>query len=362
MRIGLVVMAAVLAMVAVACGSSGKDSDSNKPFVAAWIYVGPPNDAGWTQAHDEGRQLVQKTLGSDVKTIFKQNVPEGPQVTQVIDGLVNQGAKIIFATSFGFQPAVTAAAKKYPDVKFEQATGTNLAANLSEYFGAAEDGDYLTGMAAGAATKSGKIGFVAPFPIPEVIREINAFTMGAQSMHPGATVQVVWTNTWFDPAKETQAAQSLVSAGVDVLGDGQDSPATGQVAKANDIPWSGYDSNQLSFAPDVWLTATNYNWGPYYVKEVKAAMDGTWKSQFYYGGLKDGLIKLAPYGDSVDTATRSAIEAKKAALIDGSFYEFAGPITKQDGSIGVADGKRLSVDQLYAIDWFVQGVVGNPAG
>jgi basic membrane protein A len=358
----VIVMIAALAVLAAACGSSGGDNNSNEPFVAAWIYVGPTNDAGWTQAHDEGRLLVQKTLGNSVKTIFKQNVPEGPQTTQVINGLVNQGAKIIFATSFGFQPAVTAAAKKYPDVKFEQATGTNLGKNLSEYFGAAEDGDYLTGMAAGAASKTGKIGFVAPFPIPEVIREINAFTMGAQSMNPDATVQVVWTNTWFDPAKERQAAQSLVSAGVDALGDGQDSPATGEVAKANNLPWSGYDSNQLSFAPDNWLTATNFNWGPYYVNEVKAAMDGSWKSQFYYGGLKDGLIKLAPYGTSVDSATRQAIEAKKQAIIDGSFYEFAGPITKQDGSVGVAAGDKLTVDQLYAINWFVKGVVGNPAG
>jgi len=369
-RVGLTVLAAVVAMVAAACGSSNNNNNtnnnhtggSNEPIVAAWIYVGPTNDAGWTEAHDRGRQLVQSTLGDQVKTIYKQNVPEGPQVTQVINGLVNQGAKIIFATSFGFQPAVAAAAKKYPDVKFEQATGTTVLPNMSEYFGAAEDGDYLTGIAAGAATKSGKIGFVAPFPIPEVIREIDAFTLGAQSVHPGATVQVEWTNTWFDPAKERQAAQSLVSAGVDTLGDGQDSPATGEVAKASDLPWSGYDSNQLSFAPDNWLTATNYNWGPYYVREVKAVMDGTWKSHFYYGSMKDGLIQLAPFGQSVSASTRQTIESKKAALIDGSFYEFAGPITKQDGSVGVPEGQRLSVKQLYELNWFVKGVIGNPAG
>jgi basic membrane protein A and related proteins len=362
-RFVVLVLFAALAVVAAACSKGGGGGGGgNKPFVAAWIYVGPTNDAGWTEAHDNGRKLVQQQLGSDVKTIFKQNVPEGPQVSQVIDNLVNQGAKIIFATSFGFQDAVAKAAAKYPDVKFEQATGTTVLKNMSEYFGAAEDGDYLTGIAAGAASKTGKIGFVAPFPIPEVIREINAFTLGAQSVHKGATVQVVWTNTWFDPAKERQAAQSLVSAGVDTLGDGQDSPATGEVAKANNLPWSGYDSNQLSFAPQNWLTATNYNWGPYYVREVKAAMDGSWKSHFYYGSLKDGLIKLAPYGSSVDSATRQAIEAKKQALINGSFYEFAGPITKQDGSVGVPAGQRLTVKQLYAIDWFVQGVIGNPGG
>jgi basic membrane protein A len=370
-RVGLVGLAAVVAIVATACGGSNGNNGNNgnnntggtsEPFVAAWIYVGPTNDAGWTEAHDRGRQLVQSTLGDQVKTIYKQNVPEGPQVTQVINGLVNQGAKIIFGTSFGFEPAMAAAAKKYPDVKFEQATNIPVLPNLSEYFGAAEDADYLTGIAAGAASKSGKSGFVAPFAIPEVIREIDAFTLGAQSVNPQATVQVEWTNTWFDPAKERQAAQSLVSAGVDTLGDGQDSPATGEVAKANDLPWSGYDSNQLSFAPDVWLTATNYNWGPYYVQEVKAAIDGTWKSHFYYGSLKDGLIQLAPFGQSVSQETRQTIESKKQALIDGSFYEFEGPLTKQDGSTGVPAGQRLSVKDLYELNWFVKGVIGSPSG
>src|SRR5919201_1377134 len=210
----VIAMVGILALVAAACGKGGGSSNnasSGKPLIAAWIYVGSPSDAGWTHAHEEGRLAVQKAFGDQVKTIFKQNVPEGPQVTQVINDLINQGAKIIFATSFGFQPAMAAAAKQHPDVYFEQATGTALAPNLSEYFGAGEDGDYLSGMAAGFASQTGKIGFVAPYPIPEVLREIDAYTMGARFAHPGATVRVVWTNTWFDPAKERQAAQSLVA-------------------------------------------------------------------------------------------------------------------------------------------------------
>jgi Uncharacterized ABC-type transport system, periplasmic component/surface lipoprotein len=327
--------------------------------VAAFIYVGAPSDAGWTHAHDVGRLAVESNFGGRVKTLSKENVPEGPQVSQVITQLVNQGANIVFATSFGYQDAMAAAAKQYPSVLFEQATGTDLAANLSEYYGAGEDGDYLSGMAAGAATKNGKIGFVAPYPIPEVIREIDAFTMGARAVNPKATVQVVWTNTWFDPAKERQAAESLVGAGVDVLGDGQDSPTTGQVAAAGGLKWTGYDSDQTSFAPDVWLTATTYNWGPYYINEVQAAMNGTWKSQFYYGGLKDGFVVMAPFGKSVSADTQSAITAKQSAIKDGTFKVFGGPITKQDGTIGVASGSSLTVDQLYALNWFVQGVKGT---
>ena len=369
---------AALAVFTAACGSTpgtggasptSKYSASN-PYVAAFIYVGAASDAGWTHAHDVGRLAVESHFNGVVKTIYKENVPEGPQTSQVITQLVNQGANIIFATSFGYQDAMAAAAKQYPNVLFEQATGTDLAPNLSEYFGAGEDGDYLSGMAAGAATKNGKIGFVAPYPIPEVIREINAYTMGARAMNPNATVQVVWTNTWFDPAKERQAAESLVAAGVDVLGDGQDSPTTGQVAAAAGIKWTGYDSDQTSFAPNSWLTATTYNWGPYYIQDIQSAMNGTWKSHFYYGGLQDGLVVLAPFGTSVSSATATAITAKENAIKAGTFKVFGGPITKQNGTMGVPAGSYLPVcttscgsttkeTDLYGLNWFVLGVKGT---
>lgn len=363
---GLAGLAAV-AVIAVACGGSTTGSttpsasqwSTSHPFTAAFIYVGAASDAGWTHAHDVGRLAVESHFNGVVKTLYKENVPEGPQTSQVITQLVNQGANIIFATSFGYQDAMAAAAKQYRNVLFEQATGTDLDVNLSEYFGAGEDGDFLSGMAAGAATKNGKIGFVAPYPIPEVIREINAYTMGARSVNPNATVQVVWTNTWFDPAKERQAAESLVAAGVDVLGDGQDSPTTGQVASAAGLKWTGYDSDQTSFAPEAWLTATTYNWGPYYLQEIQAAMDGTWKSHFYYGGFHDGFIVMAPFGKSVSTDTAAKITAKQADIKSGAFKTFGGPIMKQDGSMGVPSGQSLTVDQLYAMNWFVQGVKGT---
>lgn len=345
-----------------ACGGTS-NTPMSTTLKAAWIYVGSASDAGWTKAHDDARLYVQQQLGSQIKTTFKENVPEGPQTSQVIDDLVKDGNKIIFGTSFGFQDAMAAAAKKYPDVYFEQATGYKTDKNFAEFFGAAEDTDYLTGIAAGAATKNGKIGFVAPFAIPEVIREINAFTLGAQLAHPGATVQVIWTSTWFDPAKEKKAAESLITSGVDVLGQGQDSPATGDAAKAaGSVKWAGYDSDQQSFAPDQWLTGTVYHWGPYELARVKAVIDGSWKTGSYYGGLKDGFVDLAPFGKSVSAATQGMITTKKQAITAGSFYEFTGPLKDQSSAVKVPDGTKLTLDQILTMDWFVQGVIGSPKG
>jgi basic membrane protein A len=367
-------MGAVLlagALILAACGSSSDDDaksdgsgsgSGDEPIKAAWIYVGSKTDGGWSQAHDLGRQAVEKEMGDAVETTYKENVPEGPQVAQVIDQLVADGNKIIFATSFGFQDAVVASAKKYPDVYFEMATGSETSENMGIYYGAGTDTNFLTGMAAGAASKTGKIGFVAPFPIPEVLRLINAFTLGAQTTHPGATVQVSWTNTWFDPGVEKKAAESLIAAGVDTLGQGQDSPATGDAAKAAGLPWAGYDHDQQSYAPDVWLTATVYNWGPYYTERVKAAADGTWKTDNYWGDLNDGFVELAPYGDSVSEETRAAIEEKKAALMDGSFYYFDGPVKDQSGEVKVPEGDTLELKDILVMDWFVEGVIGSPTG
>jgi len=329
---------------------------------AAWIYVGPHNDGGWSQAHDKGRLYVQKQLGSKVKTTFKENIPEGPQVSQVIESLIRDGNKIIFATSFGYQSAMVKAAKKHSDVKFEMATGTAQSKNMAEYFGAGEDAIYLSGMAAGAATKKGVIGYVVPFAIPEVIRHANAFALGAQATHPGVKVRLIWTNSWFDPGKEKKAAQNLVAAGSDVLGQNVDSPAAGQYAESKGIPWVGYDSDARKFAPKQWLTAAIYNWGPYYLRKTKAAMNGTWKTNFYYGNLKDGMVGLAPYGPKVTKTTKAQIAQKKAALINGTFYEFAGPLYDQKGKLRIPQGKRMSVKDLYAMNWLVKGVIGSAKG
>jgi basic membrane protein A len=353
-----VVVAAVVLATGVAAGSAAKAA----PFKAAWIYVGPHNDGGWSQAHDAGRLWVQKSLGGKVLTTYKELIPEGPQVAQTIESLVNDGNKIIFGTSYGYQKYFAAAAKAHPDVKFEMATGTLQSKNLAEYYGAGEDSIYLSGMAAGAATKKGVVGYVAAFPIPEVIRHTNAFALGVQATHPGAVVKVVWTNSWFDLAKEKKAAQSLQSAGADVIGQNVDSPSAGQFAKSANLPWVGYDSDSSKFAPKQWLTAAVYNRGPYYLKRVKAAMDGTWKTGFYYGGLKDGFTKLAPFGPLVSSATKVAIAAKQKAIAGGSWNEFTGPIYDQKGALKIAKGKTPSVTELYAMNWLVKGVQGSATG
>jgi basic membrane protein A and related proteins len=362
--LALTVCAAAAALVFAGAPWAGSTArkHATAQLKAAWIYVGPHNDGGWSQAHDKGRQYVQKALGNKVETTYKENVPEGPQTCQVIESLVNDGNKIIFATSFGFQECMVTEAKKHPDVYFEQATGTAQAKNLSEYFGAAEDAIYLSGMAAGAATKKGTIGYVVPFAIPEVIRHANAFALGAQVTHPGVKVKLVWTNSWFAPDKERKAAENLHSAGADVLGQNVDSPATGQYAESKKIPWVGYDSNAKKFAPHSWLTAAVYNWGPYYLKRVKAVMNHSWHTGFYYGSIKDGLIGLAPYGPKVSAKTKRLIAAKKQGLVTGKFYEFKGPLYDQKGKLRLKKGQKLSVKQLYAMDWLVKGVIGSAKG
>jgi basic membrane protein A and related proteins len=357
----LALVAALILALGVSTGSARTQKQS-AAFKAAWIYVAPHNDGGWSQAHDQGRLYVQKKLGAKVVTTFKENVPEGPQVAQVIESLIRDGNKIIFATSFGFQNAMVAAAKKHPDVKFEMATGTAQSKNMAEYFGAGEDAIYLSGMAAGAATKKGVVGYVVPFAIPEVIRHANAFALGAQATHPGVKVKLIWTNAWFDPGKETKAAQNLHASGADVLGQNVDSPAAGQYAEKKGIPWVGYDSDAHKFAPKQWLTAAIYNWGPYYLRKTQAAINGTWKTNFYYGNLKDKMVGLASYGPKVTAKTKAAIAAKKAALINGTFYEFAGPLYDQKGTLKIPKGKRMSLKDLYGMTWLVKGVIGSAKG
>jgi basic membrane protein A len=359
-RIALVVVALAAVATALAVSGVGSAGHAASPFKVAFIYVGPHNDGGWSQAHEDGRLYVNKVLGSKVQTTYKENIAVGSQFEQTVASLVAQGYKMIFATSYGYLNKAFVA--KYPNVLFEQATGTDLAPNLSEYFGAAEDTVFLSGMAAGAASKTGKIGYVVAYPIPEVIRHADAFALGAQTTHPGATVSLVWTNSWYDPAKEKKAAESLVSAGADVLGQNVDSTATGLVAKADGIPWVGYDSDSSQFAPKSWLTASVYNWGPYYVKRIKEAMAGTWKSGFYYGSIKDGFTKLAAYGPDVSGKTKAAIAAKEKAIENGTFDEFAGPIYDQNNKLVVPKGKKLSITQLYSVNWLVKGVIGSPKG
>jgi basic membrane protein A len=357
---GMTLATMAVAATALIAASAGSAKRSDTPYKVAWILVGPHNDGGWSQAHFDGMNYVKKALGSKVDVTYKENIAVGTQFSQTVASLVAQGYKMIFATSFGYVDKAFAA--KYPDVLFEQATGTDTSKNLSEYYGAGEDSIFLSGMAAGAASKTGNIGYVAAYAIPEVLRHTDAFALGAQLTHPGAKVHVVWTNSWFAPATEKKAAESLVSSGADVLGQNVDSPATGQVAEADGLPWVGYDSDSSKFGPKSWLTAAVYNWGPYYLTRVKEAMAGTWKSGFYYGSIKDGFTSLAPYGPDVSAATKALIAAKEKAIEAGTFNPFTGPIEDQSGKAIVPAGKTLSVNQLYAVTWLAKGVIGSPTG
>jgi basic membrane protein A and related proteins len=354
----LVALAAAAVVLAVGIGSGSAAKSS--AYKVAWIYPGPHNDHGWSQAHDNGRKYVVKALGGKIQTTYKENIATGPQLEQTVASLVQQGYKMIFGTSYGYFSKQLAA--KYPKVLFEQATMIDTSKNLAQYFGAGEDTIYLSGMAAGAATKKGVLGYVVPFPTPEVIRHANAWTLGVQAMHPGAKVKLVWTNSWLDIPKETRAAQSLVSAGADVLGQNVDSPATGQYAESKGIPWVGYDSDARAFAPKQWLTAALYHWGPYYLRRINAAMNGTWKPGFYYGSINDGFTSLAPFGPKVSAKTKSAIAAKLKALKNHTFYEFTGPLYDQSGKLRVPKGKKMTLKQLYAMNWLVKGVIGSPKG
>ncbi|HEY2326538.1 MAG TPA: BMP family ABC transporter substrate-binding protein [Gaiellaceae bacterium] len=366
-KLAVAVTALLIAAAAVvlALGTSPGKAKSTGAFKVAFIYVGPHNDGGWSQAHEDGRLYVQKALGSKVQTTYKENIAVGAQFSQTVASLSAQGYKMIFATSYGYITPQIAA--KYPNIDFEQATGTDVLKNESEYFGAAEDTVYLSGMAAGAAAKCNTIGYVVAYPIPEVIRHANAFALGAQATHPGIKVKLIWTNSWYDPAKEKKAAQSLKGAGACVLGQNVDSPATGQYAQSVHVPWVGYDSDAQSFAKTSWLTASVYNWGSYYVKRIKAAMNGTWKPGFYYGNIADGFTKLAPYGPGVSAATKAKITAEWNKLKAHPDAEFTGPLYDQSGKLRVAKGVKMQVlkggtNSLYGMNWLVKGVIGSPKG
>ncbi len=351
----------ILSAVALAAAASGA-AKGQETFKAAWIYVGPHNDGGWSQAHDRGRLMVQKALGSKVETTFKEIVPEGPQAAQVIESLIRDGNKIIFATSFGYMDAMEAAAKKHPEVYFEHATGYKSAKNYANYFGAGEDTIYLSGIAAGAATKNGVVGYIVPFPIPEIIRHANAFALGVQAVRPDATVKLVWTKSWFDPAGERKAAESLHKAGADVIGQNVDGTAAGQYAQSKKLPWVGYNNDARKFAPTSWQTAGVYNWGHYYLKRVKAAMDGTWTTGSYWGSIADGFTTLAPYGPNVSAKTKALIKKQYKAIENGSFYEFTGPLYDQSGKLRVPKGKRMTLGEILSVDWLVKGIEGSAKG
>ncbi len=330
-----------------------------EPFKAAWMYVGPVGDAGWTFAHDQGRKAVEAEFGDKVKTTYVEKVPEGADAERVIRDLATQGNKIIFATSFGFMEAMLKVAGEFPDVKFEHATGYKTAPNMRIYDSKFYEDTYLAGIIAGTMSKTGTLGFVGSFPIPEVLRNINAFTLGAQTVNPKIKTRVVWINTWFDPPKESDAAQSLINGGADVLLQNTDSTAVLQTAEKNGKLAFGWDSDMSAFAPKAHLGSAIVDWGNYYKRAVKEAMDGTWKTERTVWGVKEGQNDLIKIADSVPESAKKKVAEIKAAMKAGTFEVFTGPIVDSDGKERLA--KDAKADQAWKdkVDFYVRGVEGK---
>jgi basic membrane protein A len=366
-RIWGVVLA--FALAASACGSSGSratgtgGTSATGPLKVGFILVGPINDGGFNQGIYEGIQQAQRYFGSRIETTYKQNVPESPQATQVINSLIQAGNQMIFATSFGYHTFVAQAAKANPNVKFLQYESTELAPNLTEYYFGIDQSWYLAGMAAGAASKTGRLGMVASFPIPALLIQVNAFELGAQAVNPQATTRVVWLNSWFDPSKATQAAKSLVSSGVDVLANTLDDASVVQVAEASGIPVVGHDLNQEKFAPNQWLTGAMFVHGPFYIREIKAALAGTWRSENFFGELKDGVTALAAFGKAYESmvpqSVKDEIQNKLQALKQGTFDDFTGPIYDQSGKLRVPAGRVMTAAEKEQMNFLVKGVLGT---
>lgn len=362
-KYSVLLLIAFLITAVLVTGCGGQKPAENKPagqekLKVAFIYVGPVGDAGWSYAHDQARKYLEKEM-PNVETTFVEAVPEGADAERVLTELAMKGNKVIFATSFGYMDYVQKVAQKFPDVVFMHCSGFKTAKNVSTYFGRMYQARYLSGIAAGKQTQGNVIGYVAAFPIPEVIRGINAFTLGVQSVNPNATVKVVWTNTWYNPAAEKDAAKSLLDAGADVIAMHQDTPGPMQAAEEKGKFAVSYNTDMRSFAPKAILTGPVWNWGPYYVKVVKSVMDGTWKSEQYWGAMSDNIVDLAPYGPMVAEETKTLIAKKKDSILKGEWDVFTGPIADQDGQVKVPAGQKMSDKEMLEFNWFVKGVEGK---
>ncbi len=321
------------------------------------IYIGPVGDGGWTFEHDKGRAYAAKETG--IETIFKENVPEGPESKEIMRNMIDQGCNVIVATSFGYMDYMEEIAKEYPDVKFLHCSGYKQSENMANYFGRMYQPRYLSGIVAAMKTETGKIGYVAAFEIPEVIRGINAFTLGVRSIKPEAEVIVRWTHTWYDPAKEKAAAIALLDEGCDVIAQHQDTAGPQQAAEERGKWAIGYDSDMSKMAPKSNMTSPIWNWGPYYAEQVRAIQNGTWKSHAYWGSMKDGVVLLAPLTTLAPEGSQAKVDAAAKKIFDGSLVVFAGPILGQDGNEKVPAGKAMTDQEMLSMDWFVQGVIGN---
>ena len=330
-----------------------------KPLKVAFIYIGPTGDAGWTYAHDQGRIYAEKVLDGKITTTYIESVPEGMESYNTIKSLAKRGYNVIFTTSFGYMDATLMAAQEFPKIHFFHCSGYKTAENMTAYFGRMYQPRFLSGIVAGMMTKSNIIGYVAAHPIPEVIRGINAFALGVKLVNPRAKVKVVWTNTWYDPATEKEAALSLIDAGADVIAQHQDSPAPQQAAQERGVYSIGYNSDMSAFAPKAHLTAPIWNWGVFYVDVLQKIIDGTYKHGNVWLGMKDGVVDLAPFGHMVPENVRTIVEVFKKAIIDGEFDPFQGPIYDQSGNLRVKTGSKLSDEKLLSMNWFVDNVEGK---
>ena len=335
-----------------------------EPLKAAWVYVGPVGDAGWTFAHDLGRKAVEAEYGDKIKTTFVEKVPEGPDAERVIRDLAQQGNKIIFATSFGYMEPMLKVAKDFPDIKFEHATGYKTADNMRVYDARFYQDTYLAGIIAGKMTKTNTLGFVGSFPIPEVLRNINAFTLGAQSVNPKIKTKVVWVSTWFDPPKESEAAQTLINGGADVLLQNTDSTAVLQTADKAGKYAFGWDSDMSAFGGKAHLGSAIVDWSNYYKKSIKEVMDGTWKGNTVTRwGVAEGQNDLVKIPEVVPADVKAKVDELKAGMKAGTFEVFTGPILDNTGKERLAKGTAADDEWRGKIDFYVKGVEGKiPSG
>ena len=332
------------------------------PLKIAFAYIGPVGDGGWTYAHDTARKALEKEFGDKISTTFVEGVPESADAERVIRDMATQGHKLIFGTTFGYMETMLKVAADFKDVKFEHATGYKTAENMRTYDSRTYEGAYMAGVIAGKMTKTNTLGVVASVPIPEVIRNINSFTLGAQSSNPKIKTKVVWVNEWFNPPKETEAATSLINGGADVLFQNTDSPAVLKTAQDKGKRAFGWDSDMTAYGPKAHLASSVINWGPYYIKATKDALEGKWTTGQSWWGVKEGAIDIVSIADDVPAETKAKIDEVKAGLKDGSFVIWKGPIVDNTGKVQVKKDEVADDKFLGGVNFFVKGVEGKVPG
>jgi basic membrane protein A len=346
-----------LVMLAVTLVASAL-ADETAPLKVGFVYVTPIGEAGWSYQHDQGRLAMEKALGPRVRSTVVEAVAEGPDAERVMRDLASQGHKLIFATSFGYLEPALRVASEFPDVAFEQTGGYKTARNVNTYNARYYEGRYLAGLLAGKVSRSGLAGYVAGFPVPEVIQGINAFALGMRATNPKASVKVLWLDTWFDPVREREAAASLVDQGADVLTNHSGSTAVAQFAEEKHVGFIAYQSDMRRIAPHAQLTAVTHQWGGYYTQVAQRVLAGTWRARPVWGGMKDGFVQLAPLNASVPKDVAALVEARKADIVTGRFHPFSGRIVDGEGRVHQAGGVMPDA-QIAAMNYFVDGVVGS---